>query len=187
MATLADVDQLHGRPIEQPGLVSQTLAFFVDAAIVGLLSAGVQVVFGALGYWVLTAPVWFLMPYCWRRYHRSPGMALWGLNVYRVDDPDRPIGIWLGFLRFLGLLFAVWLGCLFLLASLAAFIDLAMLRGVHPVDRALGLRVVRYRQTPPVAADLVGHALDTIGVFSDLRLTNTEHETQPRNSLGNPD
>jgi hypothetical protein len=186
MATLAEVDQLRGRPVEQPGLVSQTLAFIVDAAIFGGLCAAIEAVFGAVGYWVLTTPVLFLMPYCWRRWHRSPGMALWGLYVYRQDDPDRPIGIWLGVVRFFGLLFALWLACLFLLVSFVYFVDIALLRGVHPVDSALGLRVVRYT-TPPVACDLVGHAFDTAAVFADLRLTEMEHETQPHDIHGNRD
>jgi len=138
-----------------------------------------------MGYWV-TGPLLFLMPYCWRRWRRSPGMALWGLYVYRADEPERPIGIWRGFARFYLLVVALMAMLLFLMATLLAVVDLATLRGVNPVDSLLGLRVVRYK-TPPAAVDLVGHAFDTAGVFAEVRLTDMEQEMQPRDVHGNAD
>jgi hypothetical protein len=33
----------------------------------------------------------------------------------------------------------------------------------------------------------VGHAVDTIGVFADVRLTDTEEEARPHDVHGNPD
>jgi hypothetical protein len=126
------------------------------------------------------------MPYCWRRWHRSPGMAPWGLYLYRADDPGQPIGIWRAFVRFNLLILALMAMLLFLMASLLAVFDLAMLRGVNPVDSLLGLQVVRYK-TPPTAIDLVGHAFDTAGVFAEVRLADIEHEVQPHDAHGNPD
>jgi hypothetical protein len=61
-----------------------------------------------------------------------------------------------------------------------------MLHGVNPLDQALRLRVIRYRQARPAAVDVVGHALDTIGVFSRMRLTDMG-DTQPLDANGNPD
>jgi hypothetical protein len=185
MATLTAVDHLGGRDVEQPGLVSQTLAFMVDASTFFGLTIGIEAGFGPLGPWLGT-PVLFLIPYCWKRWHRSPGMALWGLFVYRTADPDRPIGVWLGLLRFALLLLVFWLACLFLLVSLAYAVDIALLRGVHPVDSSLGLRVVRFKVAPP-AVDLVGHAFDTAAVFADVRLTELDPDVQPRDTHGNPD
>jgi hypothetical protein len=185
MATLTAVDHLGGREVEQPGLVSQTLALMVDATVYMGLTIGVEVAFGPLGPWLAT-PLIFLIPFCWKRWHRSPGMALWGLYVYRQEDPDRPIGLWLGLLRFVLLLVAFWFACLFLLVSLVYVVDIALLRGVHPIDSSLGVRVVRYK-TPPVAADLVGHAFDHTAVFADLRMTEMDPDVQPRDVHGNPD
>jgi len=185
MATVITVDQINGREVEQPGLVSQMLAFAVDFFIVGGLAAAIEAPLGELGYWV-AGPVLFVMPYCWRRWHRSPGMALCGLYVYRTDDPDRPIGIWRGFVRFDLLIVALMAMLLFLMATLLAVFDLATLRGVNPVDSLLGLRVVRYK-APPAGVDLVGHAFDTAGVFADVRLTDMEPDAQPHDAHGNPD
>jgi hypothetical protein len=120
------------------------LAFIVDLGIFAGLVAAFEVPLGELGKWV-RLPVLFVMPYCWRRWHRSPGMALWGRYVYRDEEPDRPTGIWRGFFRFYGLLIALTAMLLFLMASLATVVDIAMLRGMNPVDQTLGLRVVRYK------------------------------------------
>lgn len=185
MATLTTVDQIQGREVEQPGLVSQALAFAVDFFIVAGLAGAIEAALGELGWWI-SGPLLLVMPYCWRRWHRSPGMALWGLYVYRAEDSDRPVGIWRGFVRFYLLVIALMAMLLLLMASLLAVVDLAMLRGANPVDRALGFRVVRYK-TPPVAVDLVGHALDTAAVFADVRMTDMDHETQPHDLHGNPD
>jgi hypothetical protein len=185
MTTLTAVDQLGGREVEQPGLVSQTLALMVDAGIFVGLTAGVGAAFGPLGPWLAGLPM-FVIPYCWKRWHRSPGMALWGLYVYRQDAPDLPVGAWLGLLRFFLLLVAFWLACLFLLVSFFYAFDLALLRGVHPVDRSLGLRVVRY-MAPPLAVDLVGRAFDRSAVFADVRATAMDPDRQPCDVHGNPD
>lgn len=113
-------------------------------------------------------------------------MALWGLYVYRADDPVRPIGMWRGFVRFYLLIVALMATLLFLMATLLAVFDLATLGGVNPVDSLLGLRVVRYK-APPAAIDLVGHAFDAAGVFAEAPLTELEPEAQPPDAHGNPD
>lgn len=147
MATHTTVDQMQGREVEQPGLGSQTLAFTVDLGIFAGLAAVFEIPLGGLGQ-RLSFPVFFVLPFFWRRWHRSPGMALRCLYVYRADDPERPIGLWRAFFRFYGSLIALMAVLLFLMPTLLVIVDLAKLHGVNPVDRALGLRVVRYKNPP---------------------------------------
>jgi len=134
------------------GAIRQWIAVYVDLLIfiaftpLSLLPSSWQFLTGPLQ----TFPPLYIAALMWNRLGWTPGLWLVGGRLVHVrEDKYEPVGIWRGMTRYTLMFFVAFIGpVLFAISFFRMAVVLFLTRRVLPMDRMLGLRLLKAECDP---------------------------------------